>query len=111
MDSLLSISNALVSGSVSFGPIAPGIDGGPRLAVPVVAMGTGGLVTGPAAPSITGAGAAVLSVPVVAKAGGRISGPVVPGGDDLAAGLAFWSPDMLAFDLLILRNLRRGDDN
>jgi hypothetical protein len=108
MDSLLPISNALVDGADMLSPAAPGIDGSAAsvLAVPVVAMGTGGLVTGPVSPSISGATAPVLGVPVVAMAGGRISGPVIPGGGGGGrGGFPGWSLDVIAFDVLVLQPL------
>lgn len=107
MDSLLPISNALVDGADMLAPAATGIDGSAAsvLGVPVVAMGPG-MITGPVAPSISGATAPVLGVPVIAKSGGRISGPVTPGGGGGGrGGFPGWTPDMIAFDVLVLQPL------
>jgi hypothetical protein len=107
---LLPISNALVWTGDDL-TIELGIDGSVAspLPVPAVAMGTGGMVTGPANPSISGDVAAVLSVQAIALSGGSISGPGGGEAQQYVGGWWFSGPEVFALEILVLRELRRRE--
>ena len=107
---LLPISNALLVVDDKQGAFQLGIDGSSAsvLAVPAIALGAGGVVVGPSVPgTIDGNVAAVLSVPAIAMGPGFVTGPKKPGGGGGKGGFAGWPPDYLAFDLLVMGELRR----